>query len=120
VSASWASQSLSSSYALTASYFSNISGSNNLYLQSTDGNTYNVTLATAGGYTTLVIGQTPITGTNAFVTVGIPSASASYAATASYVSGSGGAWGAIKGTISNQTDLQNQLNVLFSLAMIGV
>ena len=48
------------------------------------------------------------------------SLSASFALTASYVSGSGGAWGAIKGTISNQTDLQNQLNVLFSLAMIGV
>jgi hypothetical protein len=70
VSASWASSSISASWALTASYVSNMSGSNLLYLQSTDGNTYQLSLVNYSGSTILTIGQTPVTGTNNFLNIG--------------------------------------------------
>lgn len=89
LSASWASSSISSSYALTASYFESISGSNVLYLQCTDGNTYQVSLTTGSGVVALAVGQVPVTGRNNFLQIGTinessSSISSSYAETASY------------------------------------
>ena len=96
ISASWASSSISSSYSITssyalsggsllttgstypitsswantASYFTTYSGSSQLYLQSTDGYTYPVTLTTDGGTVVLTVGQTPVTGSNGFINIG--------------------------------------------------
>ncbi len=70
------------SFAFTASYFSSISGSNLLYLQCTDGNTYPVSLDVDSGSIRLTVGQTPVTGTNNFLNIGtvtIPNPSASWA-----------------------------------------
>ncbi len=64
------SYSLTSSYASTASFFSAISGSNLLYLQCNNGNTYPVTLTADGGTIVLTVGQTPVTGTNNFLNIG--------------------------------------------------
>jgi hypothetical protein len=108
-SASWASQSLSASYApssggggtslttgstypitaswanysLTASAFSSITGSNLLYLYCDDGNTYPVTLTNYSGSVIFSIGQTPVSGTNNFLSVITSISSASYASSAS-------------------------------------
>jgi hypothetical protein len=71
ISASWASQSLSSSYATTASYLLPLSSSNKLFLQSTDGYTYQVTLTTdSNSNVFLTVGQVPVTGSNGFINAG--------------------------------------------------
>jgi len=61
---------ITASWALTASAFSAFSGSNLLYLQCSDSNTYAVTLTNDSGFIGLTVGQVPVTGTNNFLNIG--------------------------------------------------
>jgi len=93
---------ITSSWAITASSFSAISGSNLLYLQCNDGNTYAVTLFKDGLSVVLSVNQTPVSGTNNFLNIGTISSPTSSYFTGSFV-GTNALTTNIKSIISDYT-----------------
>lgn len=119
-SASWAQNGMitastypiTASWATTASFLAGISGSNLLYLQCNDGNTYAVTLFNDSGSVVLSINQIPVTGTNNFLNIG----NVNINSTASYLIGPaiGPVTGSLLGTASWASNAVNSTSSSFA------